>query len=89
MGNYINSDSKGNSIGTTFTEKQENLIEDGALKIDTPDCFEKDLVCLVDNGMFAAAAHVYDEREMNAFKKGMGGRKYQWFKFDKAEQLAQ
>lgn len=89
MGKYINKNSKGESLGSSFNEKLSKLIEDGATPINEPKSFESNLVCIVDNGMFAAAAYAYDEREMDAFRYGYGGRKFQWLKFEQAENLAQ
>ena len=88
MGYYINTDSKGSHIGTTFSEKVSNLIADGAVKIQKPIDWEEGLVCVVDNGFFAAAGYAYNDREMEAFKE-TNGRPYQWLKFDKASELAQ
>lgn len=87
MGYYINQDSNGNHIGTSFSQKVTNLIADGAVKINTPTEWEEGLVCVVDNGLFAAAAYAYDEREMQAFQN-TNGRPFQWLKFDKAKELA-
>jgi hypothetical protein len=88
MGYYINHNSKGDFIGTTFEEKINSLIEDGATKIPTPTKFTDNLVCVVDNGMFAAAAYAYSEQEMKVFLEGMNGRRFQWLSFDKAKELA-
>jgi len=87
MGYYINQDSNGNHIGTTFSQKIASLLADGATKINKPTEWEEGLVCVVDNGMFAAAAYAYDEREMEAFLS-TSGRPSQWLKFDKAKELA-
>lgn len=89
MGKYINQDSKEYPIGTSYEQKLRNLKLDGAVEIDTPESWEEELVCLVNNGSFAAAAYAYDEDEMNHFKEGMAGRGFQWFKYEHAEKLAQ
>lgn len=88
MGKYINKNTKGESLGSTFREKVNTLILDGANVIGEPKSFEEGLVCVVDNGMFAAAAYAYDEREMNVFLKGYSGRNFQWLKYDSAKTLA-
>lgn len=49
MGYYINEDSKGKHIGTSFLQKLNSLIDDGAVKIDPPTEFKEGLVCVVDN----------------------------------------
>jgi hypothetical protein len=89
MGNYINHDSKGKHLGASFESKLKNLIADGAKEIPTPIEWNENLVCVVDNGPFAAAGHAYDEREMKAFISGMSGRKYQWLEYEHASLLAQ
>jgi hypothetical protein len=87
MGKYINQDSKGNYIGTSFDEKLLSLVEDGAVQISTPKIWEEGLICLVDNYAFSAAGYAYDEREMEIFKD-VGGRPFQWLKMDNAKELA-
>jgi len=57
MGWYIN------GIGTTFVEKVKNLADLHAARIvDKPQFFVENLVCVVDNGAFAAAAWMKDDR---------------------------
>ena len=87
MGKYINKNSKGESLGSTFRDKVNTLILDGANVISEPKTFDEGLVCVVDNGMFAAAAYAYDEREMKHFLSGYSGRNYQWLKYEHAENL--
>lgn len=88
MGRYINQDSKGNPIGPTFDNKLKNLLADGALRTERPTEWREGLVCVVNNGMFAAAAYCYDKEEMQAFLEGMNGRQNQWLEFSKAKDLA-
>ena len=78
MGKYINV-INGHHIGTTFLQKCDNLEIYGDAEEVAGDSFEEDLVCVVDNGHFAAAAWAYDEREYRVFKDGMGGRTSKWF----------
>jgi len=89
MGKYINENSKGQLIGKTYYEKISALIDDGAIKIDTPKAFIENLVCVIHNGYFGAICYAYDEREMNCFIDGLGDRKFQWFIYKYAKQLAE
>ena len=88
MGKYINKNSKGESLGSSFREKVNALILDDANAVGSPRKFEEGLVCVIDNGFFAAAGYAYDEREMNVFLKGYSGRNFQWLKYDPAKTLA-
>lgn len=87
MGYYIDSDSEGNNIGTSFSEKVASLEVDGATLIEEPTEFKEDLVVVVDNGMFAAAGYVFSEKEMNAFLE-IGDRIKQWFIYKHAKELS-
>jgi len=86
MGYYINEDSKGNLIGTGFSEKIKSLTNDGAKLIPKPTEFTDGLVCVVDNGFFAAAAYAYSESEMNEFLNTT--RQTQWLYKSDAKELA-
>lgn len=81
MGKYIN------RIGITYEEKVKNLAEIGT-KIAPPVEWCENLVCLVDNGPFAAAAWCYDRREFREFSANDGRRKC-WFIVPDAPTLAQ
>jgi len=76
MGQYI-TNIDGERIGTTFDEKCRALQTLGAVPVEG-DQFEKDLVCVVDNGPFAAAGYAFNNREFEEFKSPCGRRK-QWF----------
>jgi hypothetical protein len=80
MGIYLNYDSNGNELPTIG--KAEALIKDGAKKIYEPEKFQKNLVCVVENGLFDAAAYAYSEEEFNYFRKiqknGSDTRPYTW-----------
>lgn len=80
MGAYIN------NIGTSFDEKVSNL-KSKHNATDTTAVFQKDLVCVIDNNMFAAAAYMYNEREFNEFKEY--SRRKTWLVVPNAENLAQ
>jgi hypothetical protein len=86
MGRYINADSKGNSIGTSYREKIDNLKADGATVV-APTQFIPNLVCVVDNGPFAAAAYCYSEGEFKEFNRP-DGRDKTWLTYEHAETLA-
>lgn len=66
MGKYINQTSKG-PVGISFEEKCNALMNDGAIVVPKPDKFVENLVCVVDNVFFAAAAYVYSEGEFKEF----------------------
>jgi len=87
MGKYINEDSKGEALGTSFAQKVMGLITDGAEEVHA-EKFEPNLVCIVDNGMFAAAGYAFDEDEFKEFKNHTGGRTTRWFIYPHAKKLA-
>lgn len=87
MGYYINKTSKGD-VGRSFGSKCDALIADGAKEIKTPKQFQKNLVCVVDNGYFGAAGYAYCESEMRAFQDPSDRRQKRWFIYDKAEDYA-
>ena len=73
MGKYINNINN-TPLGTSFISKCTVLIVNGATVI-TDIKFQKDLICVVDNGMFAAAGYIFDEREFEAFNQPDGRMK--------------
>lgn len=85
MGKYINEDSKGKAF--SLHNKAQMLVADGATVIDVPEKFEEDLVCVVDNGPFQAAAYAFDQKEMDLFKQPDGRIKV-WLKYKHAKSLA-
>jgi hypothetical protein len=86
MGKYINEDSRGLPIGVTAKTKINSLIADGAIKVSS-DKFIPNLVCVVDNGAFGAAAYCYNEKEYQDFKYP-DGREKTWLQYENAEKLA-
>lgn len=76
--------------------KAEDLIKDcGAVRIHRPDSFDRvdpgaALICVMDNGLFEAAALVYNEREFEEFTRPDDHRPKVWLKMDKktAHELA-
>ncbi len=87
MGKYLNVDSRGGSLGTSYQQKLSRLIADGAIVVSPKD-FQDDLVCVVDNGIFAAAGYAYDEREFEDFNRP-DGRPKTWLVYPYAKDLAQ
>jgi hypothetical protein len=86
MGKYINQTSNGGA-GSSAKSKCDSILADGATEIPAPTEFVPNLVCVVDNGLFGAAAHAYSEDEMNVFLRP-DGRPKRWFIWDKVEQFA-
>ena len=96
MGSYINS-INGSYIGTSAREKVTALLNAGAQPflekgdefVQMPNKYEENMVCVVDNGHFAAAGYAFDERQFETFKpKGTDDRPRYWFIFDKAKDFA-
>lgn len=86
MGKYINETTNG-PLGSSFREKCSGLIKDGATPIE-PTEFQPNLICVVDNHVFAAAGYAYDESEFRAFNVKGDDRPKRWFIYEKAEQFA-
>lgn len=87
MGKYVNKTSHG-STGTSAAAKCTDLIADGAIEIPQPKEFIENIVCVVDNGFFGAAAYAYDENELSMFKRP-DGRLKRWFIWSKVKNFAQ
>ena len=86
MGKYVNETSMG-TIGTSAEEKCNAIIADGGIEIDEPKMFLENIVCVVDNYFFGAAAYAYDEDELNLFKR-LDNRIKRWFIYDKVKTFA-
>jgi hypothetical protein len=87
MGKYINQDSRSLPLGSSFDQKVMSLIADGATRIPS-DKFVPNMVCVVDNGHFAAAGYCYSEGEHAAFNHPTDGRRKTWLQYEHAEKLA-
>lgn len=85
MGKYINKTSNG-ILGSSFNAKKQGLIADGAKRVSGEEYVEN-MVCLVDNGFFAAAAYMYSEEEFKDFLHE-DGRHKEFFVYDKAVEFA-
>lgn len=88
MGDYINVDSKGQRL--PFRYKAAQLIKDGAeLLLETPKAWEPNLVCVVNNGDFEAAAYVRHARDLQDFSDPTDYmRPKVWLKYAHAEALS-
>jgi len=86
MGRYVNHTSKG-SLGSSMREKCNGLLEDGAAEVH-PTKFVENLVCVVDNGPFAAAGFCYSESEFKAFNQQDDLRHRRWFVWEKVKEFA-
>ena len=80
MGYYIN------GIGSSYQEKIQNLKALGAQITDAS--YKPDLVCVVNNGPFAAAAYCYSEGEFQAFNDPTDNRPRTWLVVPDAKELA-
>lgn len=87
MGKYINHTSKGFIDRSSMQDKCDAIIEDGAIEINQPKEYVENLVCVVDNIYFAAAAYAHSESEMNSFLRS-DGRTKRWFIWDKVSNFA-
>lgn len=86
MGYYINQNSKNQPLGS---DKAASLIADGAKRISfDPKEFTENLVCVVDNGAFQAAAYVYSQGEFEAFTQPTDTRRKVWLSYEHAKDLA-
>jgi hypothetical protein len=85
MGYYINTTSKGDVLPAR--NKAQALIEDGATEVDGSK-FEDNLICVVENGPFDAAAFAYSEDEYEEFKFVEDVRPKRWLTHPDAKKLA-
>ena len=86
MGKYINVIDK-KYLPSSFIGKILAIELAGGVKV-SDEKFLSNMVCIVDNGGFAAAAYVYDEREYEDFKK-FDGRLKIWYTLEGVEDLAE
>lgn len=90
MGKYVERTSNGR-MGATFTQKVFALVADGAQVMKhEPEEWTTNLVCLVDNGAWAACGYAFDEIEMNrflnSFKNG-DTRRHKWLIYPNVEEM--
>jgi hypothetical protein len=87
MGKYINQTQNG---PLQQKHKAAELNKAGAeLLFDTPTTWEEGLICVVDNGIFEAAAYVQDARDLEDFSELVRDtRPRAWLKWDRAKEFA-
>lgn len=85
MGYYVNKDSKGQSLPSTG--KAQALVADGAIRV-SPE-WQENLVCVVENGFFDAAAYCYNEKEFDYFIENPDPRPKTWLVHPMAKELAE
>ena len=85
MGYYINETSKGEDLPSR--RKAAKLIEDGAV-LANPIKYQPDLVCVIENGAFDAAAYIFSEKEFNEFYNDNTGRNTTWLVYEHAAELS-
>lgn len=73
-------------MGNSFAEKVQFLKNKHQATATTAE-FKPDLVCVVDNGFFAAAAYCYSQGEFEEFSKTTRPKK--WLIVPNAKELAQ
>jgi hypothetical protein len=87
MGQYVNETQNGR-LGSNFTQKCEGLLEAGAVEIAKPKEVKENLICVVDNGIFGAAAYIYNQNELDAFSDPQDKRFKRFFVWDKVSEYA-
>lgn len=87
MGYYLNQLPNGEPLPSLG--KADKLLSsiEGTKEIPEPNEWEEDIVCVVSNGPFEAAAYAFNEREMSEFARP-DGRPKRWLKVPKAKELA-
>lgn len=83
MGKYINETSNGTLLGARG--KVQQLLNDGAKRTDAT--WKPNLICVIDNGLFEAAAYMYSEGEFEEFH-GIEGRQKTWLIHEGVEAIA-
>lgn len=88
MGRYVNETQNG-EMPTSFEGKCEALLAAGAVEVSRPDKFVENLVCVVDNTFFGAAAHLYNDDERKDFLAPYDERRKRYFTWDLVKKYAQ
>jgi hypothetical protein len=87
MGKYVNITRKG-ALADSFIDKCEGLLADSAIEIDQPTKWVENLVCVIDNVHFGAAAYIYNEAELKAFTQPDDRRPRRWFIWGRVVHIA-
>ena len=86
MGFYINNFANGTPLSNNF--KDVDLLDiPGALIIPRPDAWQEDLVCVVKNGQWDAAAYCYSQEEFVRFNHPDDRRIKIWLHVPNAKSL--
>lgn len=85
MGQYINYTSKGKELPASYQDKIKALMLDGATSVSGNE-YVPDMICVMDNGYFAAAGYAYSEKEYQAFAKP-DGRPKTWLTHPSAKEM--
>jgi len=85
MGKYINQIEE-IEMGSSYENKIGVLLAFKAKRVN-PIEYEPNLVCVVDNGHFAAAAYAYNDSEFKSFME-FDGRPKSWFILPNASKYA-
>lgn len=86
MGYYINQLSDGKNLPSSG--KAMCLIEDGGKEITEPKTLVENLVCVVENPWFDAAAYIYSQRELEEFADPRDNRRKWWIIYPNAAKLS-
>lgn len=85
MGFYIQRTARGEALGAN--DKARLLLQDeGARKVEGEE-WEPNLICVVDNGGFQAAAFCYNRREFQDFRIPQDLRPKYWIVHPRAAEL--
>lgn len=88
MGIYINKTQNG-MMGHSIKEKCDALFDAGAKYMGViPVSYEPNMICVVNNGPFAAAAYLYSEQEYKVFTDPNDTRPKAFFIWDRVEEFA-
>jgi hypothetical protein len=88
MGRYINELPNGEKLPANGKADKLLSTVEGTEELETvPEKWEEDIVCVVDNGSFEAAAYAYNESELQEFSR-FDGRPKRWLKVPNAGAFA-
>jgi hypothetical protein len=86
MGYYINFNSNGTILPSK--NKADYLLLDGGVEVSKPKKFVRNLICVVENATFDAAAFIYSEEELKAFSNPDDDRPKRWIIYPHAAKLS-